>query len=62
MLNIDFILVGVFIYFYRFSKNYIKRHQRRHSGVFIVNFEHSSLFSSASIVDFKQVNVSWDMH
>ena len=28
--------------------------------VFIVNFEHISyLFSSVSIVDFKQVNVSW---
>ena len=31
------------------------------SGVFIVNFEHiSHFFSSASIDDVKQVNVSWD--
>ena len=33
----------------------------RRSGVFIVNFEHIlTLFSSASIVNFKQVNVSWE--
>ena len=32
-------------------------HQRR-SGVF-VNFEYISRFSSASIVDFEQVNISW---
>ena len=31
--------------------------ERRRSGVFIVNFEHISLFSSVSIVDFEQVNV-----
>ena len=36
-----------------------QRHSRR-SGVFIVNFEHiSNLLSSASIVDFEQVNLSW---
>ena len=29
------------------------------SGVFIVNFEHISLISSVSIVDFEQVNVTW---
>ena len=30
------------------------------SGVFIVNFEHiSHFYSSVSIVDFEQVNVSW---
>ena len=32
-------------------------HQRR-SGVF-VNYEYISRFSSASIVDFEQVNISW---
>ena len=32
----------------------------RHSGVIIVNFEHTShLFSSVSIVDFKHVFVCW---
>ena len=32
----------------------------RHSGAFIVNFEHiPRFFSSVSIVDFEQVNVSW---
>ena len=36
-----------------------RRHFRR-SGVFIVSFEHiSHLFSSASIVDFEQANLSW---
>ena len=34
-----------------------RRHWHR-SGVFIVNFEHISLFSSVSIADFEQVNVS----
>ena len=34
--------------------------QWRRSGVFIVNFEHiSHHFSSVSIVDFRQENVSW---
>ena len=37
-----------------------RRHWHR-SGVFIVNFEHISLFSSVSIVDFEQVNVRWDL-
>ena len=38
-------------------------HQWRHSGVFIVNFEHiSPLFSSVSIVEFEQVNVCWNEH
>ena len=37
--------------------------QWRRSGLFIVNFEHiSHLFSSASIIDFEQVNVSWVKH
>ena len=35
--------------------------QWRRSGVFIVNFEHiSHPFSSVYIVDFEQVNVSWE--
>ena len=40
----------------------LKTPERRHSGVFIVNFEHiSHLFlSSVPIVDSGQVNVSWD--
>ena len=38
-----------------------KRRQPRRSGVFIVNFENISLFSSVSIVDSEQVNVSWDI-
>ena len=41
----------------------MKRPERRHrccSGIFIVNFEHISLFCGVSIVDFKQVNVYWD--
>ena len=44
------------------SKLTIKIPERRHrSGVFIFSFEHiSHLSSSASIVDFEQVNVSWD--
>ena len=34
--------------------------QWRCSDVFIINFEHiSHLFSSVSIVEFEQVNVSW---
>ena len=38
-----------------------ERRQWRRSGVFIVTFQHiSHLFSSASIVDIEQVNVSWD--
>ena len=33
-------------------------HQRRHSGVFFVNFEHIlSPFSSVSVVNFEQVNI-----
>ena len=37
------------------------RRQWHRSGVSIVNFEHiSHLFSSVSIVDFEQVNVSWE--
>ena len=36
-----------------------QRHQRR-SGVFIINFEHILHLFRASIVDFEQVNVSWD--
>ena len=44
------------------SKLIIKTQERRHwccSGVFIVNFKHFIHFSSVSILDFKQVNVSW---
>ena len=38
-----------------------ERRQWRRFGVFIVNFEHiSHFFSSVSIVDYKQLNVSWD--
>ena len=45
------------------SKLTMKTPERRHlrlSGVFIVNFEH--IFSSISIVNFEQVNVSWGNH
>ena len=36
---------------------------RRRYGVFIVNFEHISyFFSSVSIADFEQVNVSRDVY
>ena len=35
--------------------------QWRRSGVFIVNFELISHFFSVSIVEFEQVNVSWNM-
>ena len=38
-----------------------ERRQRRRSGVFIVNFEYISYFSNVSIVDFKQVNLSWNL-
>ena len=37
--------------------------ERHHSGVFIVNFEkisHICDWSAVSIVDFKQVNASWE--
>ena len=38
-----------------------ERRQWHDCGVFIVNFEHiSHLFPSVSVVDFEQVNVSWD--
>ena len=40
MLNIGFILVSIFVYHYRFLRNYVKRRQRLHSGAFNVNFEH----------------------
>ena len=30
------------------------------SSAFTVNFEHISIFSSVSIVELEQVNVSWD--
>ena len=30
------------------------------TGVFIINFEHISLFSGASIIDLEQVNVTWE--
>ena len=44
------------------SKLTIKTTERcywRRSDVFVVNFEHISLFPSVSVVDFEQVNVSW---
>ena len=37
-----------------------ERRQWRRSGVFIVNHEHIVNFDHVSIVDFEQVNVSWD--
>ena len=38
-----------------------KKHQLRRSGLFIVTFEHVfTPFSKVSIIDFEQVNVSWD--
>ena len=38
-----------------------KRHHWRRFGVFIVNFEHiSHLCSSVFIVNFQQVNASWE--
>ena len=43
----------------KLTKTSERRHWRR-SGIFIANYEHiSHLISSASIVDFEQVNVSW---
>ena len=43
------------------SKLIIKTPERR-SVVFIINFEHiSHLFTSVSIADFEQANVSWDL-
>ena len=42
------------------NKDTPERRQWRRSYVFIVNFEHISyVFSRVSIVNFKQVNVSW---
>ena len=39
-----------------------ERRQWRRSGVFIVNFEYNlHPFDSASIADFEQVNVSWEV-
>ena len=32
------------------------------SGVFIFNFEHIKPFSSVHIVDFEQVNISWQVN
>ena len=37
----------------------VERCQLRCSGVFIVNFEHNTPFSSPSVVDFEQENISW---
>ena len=38
------------------------KRDRRRSGVFTVNFEHTSTpFSSVSIADFEQVNVCWGL-
>ena len=36
--------------------------RRRHSGIFIVNFEHFTLCSSVSIVNFEYVIVGWDSY
>ena len=36
-----------------------ERRQWPRSDVFVVNFEHVTLFPKVSIVDFEQVNVSW---
>ena len=44
------------------SKLTIKKPEQRHwrrSGVFLVNFDYIAI---APIVDFEQVNVSWDLH
>ena len=39
-----------------------KRRYRRRSGMFIVNFEHIvHLFKSVSVVDFEQLNASWEV-
>ena len=44
------------------SKLTIKTSERRHSGVFIVNFEHILIpCSSVSIVNFEQVNAGWEV-
>ena len=43
------------------QKNLPKRRQWYGSGVFIINFDILT-FSSVSIVNFKQVNVSWVVH
>ena len=46
---------------FKVNKKTPEQHQWRRSVVFSVNFEHIlHLFSSASIVEFEQVNVSWD--
>ena len=37
-----------------------ERRQWRRSDVFIVNFEYISLSSTVSIINFEQVNVSWE--
>ena len=37
------------------------RRQSRRSGVFIVNLEHNSHLSSVSIVEFEQINISWEI-
>ena len=41
------------------NKNTTKISFLRQSGVFIVNFEHFTPFSSISFVDFEQVNANW---
>ena len=44
------------------SKLTIETPEQRHwrcSGVFIVNFEHFTLFASISIVKFEQANADW---
>ena len=44
---------------FKFNKKHTRKTVRR-SGVFILNFEHTShFFSSVSIVDFDPVNASW---
>ena len=46
---------------YRLTIKTPERHHLRCPGVFIVNFEHiSHLFSSVPVINFEQVNVSWE--
>ena len=38
-----------------------ERHQRHRSGVFNVNFKYATHCSGVSIVDFEQINASWEI-
>ena len=46
---------------FKVNNQNIRKRQRRCSGVFIVKFEHISHLFSVSVVDFEQINVSWEM-